>query len=92
MVKTGLCMFSLFVICSMAVPALSGRQSTKGPVEGSGQVETMTICQEPRPQICTMDYQPVCAQLEDGIFKTYSNACTACADTLVTGHSEGACE
>jgi hypothetical protein len=92
MVKTGLCMFSLFVIFSMAVPVLSGGQSIKGPVEGSGQVETMTICQEPRPQICTMDYQPVCAQLEGGTFKTYSNACTACADTLVSGHSEGACE
>ncbi len=50
-----------------------------------------TICTEPRPQICTMDYRPVCAKLSDGTFKTYSNGCTACSDPVVSEHREGMC-
>ena len=49
-------------------------------------------CKEPRPQVCTQDYRPVCAALPDGDFKTYSNGCSACSDPAVTGYSEGACE
>jgi len=92
MVKTGLCMLSLFVICSMAVPALSGGYQEEGASEKGGEEQVLTICEEPRPQICTMDYRPVCAQLEDGTFKTYSNGCTACSDPIVTGHRAGACQ
>jgi hypothetical protein len=52
----------------------------------------LTICSEPRRQACTRDYRPVCAQLQDGGFKTYSNGCTACADQAVTAYRHGACE
>ena len=31
--------------------------------------------------------RPVCAQLENGQFKTYSNGCTACSDAKVLGQS-----
>jgi len=58
---------------------------------GTG-VETLTFCPEPRPQVCTQDYRPVCAQLRDGSFKTYSNGCSACTDPAVTAYSGGACE
>ncbi len=51
-----------------------------------------TICTDPRPQVCTMDYRPVCAQLEDGSNKTYANGCTACSDQLVTAYIEGICK
>jgi len=54
--------------------------------------QEMVACPEPRPQICTQDYRPVCAKLRDGSFKTYSNGCTACTDPGVLGHREGACE
>jgi hypothetical protein len=54
--------------------------------------EPQTACIDPRPQICTMDYTPVCAQLENGELKTYSNACSACADVSVVAHSPAACE
>ena len=43
----------------------------------------LTICTDPRPQVCTMDYQPVCAKLNDENLKTYSNSCTACSDVNV---------
>jgi len=54
--------------------------------------EKVTVCNDPRPQVCTMDYRPVCAQLEDGSIKTYSNGCTACSDQLVTDYEEGVCK
>jgi cytochrome c5 len=50
-----------------------------------------TICVEPRSQACTRDYRPVCAALEDGSEKTYSNGCTACADASVTAWVGGPC-
>ena len=50
------------------------------------------VCAMPRPEVCTMEYLPVCGELFDGSIKTYSNACTACADTQVNAYREGACE
>ena len=49
-------------------------------------------CTEPRPQVCTQDYRPVCAVLKDGSVQTFSNGCNACSDPAVTGYREGACE
>ena len=54
--------------------------------------QKLVPCPEPRPQICTQDYRPVCAQLQDGSFKTYSNGCNACTDPAVTSYRDGACE
>ena len=51
-----------------------------------------TACKEPRPQMCTRDYRPVCAKLDDGSRKTYSNGCTACTDPKVTSYYQGACK
>lgn len=50
-----------------------------------------TICVEPRSQACTRDYRPVCAALDDGSEKTYSNGCTACADVKVITWVKGTC-
>ena len=58
------------------------------PSAGSPQ----TVCTEPRPQVCTMDYTPVCAELQNSELKTYANACGACADASVVSHRAGACE
>ena len=81
MKKTVLYILALLVICSMVVPAFADGYPEEGLPESGGAIEALTICHELRPQICTMDYQPVCAKLEDGTFKTYSNGCTACTDT-----------
>jgi len=58
----------------------------------SGIDKTFVACKEPHPQICTQDYRPVCGQLKDGSFKTYSNGCSACSDKNVKGYRDGACE
>jgi len=60
-------------------------------------------CPEPRPQMCTRDYRPVCATRDTGVRcvttpcpsteeKTYGNACSACADQDVISYRNGACE
>jgi hypothetical protein len=54
--------------------------------------DTLEVCPEPRPELCTMNYLPVCAQRKDGAFKSYANGCTSCTDTEVIGYRDGECE
>lgn len=57
--------------------------------------ESMSVaggaCADPRPQMCTRDYRPACGVLRDGSRKTFSNACSACADADVMSQAAGAC-
>lgn len=59
-------------------------------------------CQDPRPEVCTREYRPVCAQRDTGVrcvttpcdsseWVSRSNACTACSDPKVLGYRPGAC-
>lgn len=50
------------------------------------------LCEEPRPQICTREYDPVCATLKDGSIRTGATGCTSCSDSEVLGYKMGACE
>jgi len=78
--------------CLMAgLILLLGACTTAPPVEPT-MVAVTQECEEPRPQVCTMDYRPVCASLTDGGIKTYANGCTACGDAAVSSWIEGACE
>lgn len=51
----------------------------------------VTQCAAERPQVCTMEYNPVCGQLAAGGSKTYSSPCNACADDTVSGYLAGEC-
>ncbi|HBE91456.1 MAG TPA: hypothetical protein DDW55_02650 [Gammaproteobacteria bacterium] len=51
-----------------------------------------TKCTDPRPQLCTMDYQPVCAKKSDGTHRTYANGCGACSDSEVIEYLAGECK
>ncbi len=48
-------------------------------------------CADPRPQVCTLEYAPVCALLDKKQRKQYSNACKACANPAVVGYIAGPC-
>jgi hypothetical protein len=48
-------------------------------------------CVDPRPQVCTMEYNPVCAVVSDGTSKQYSSPCNACADDAAKSYLPGAC-
>ena len=60
-------------------------------------------CVEPRPQLCTQDYRPVCGLRDTGVRcvttpcesterLTYGNACSACSNPDVLGYTDGMCE
>jgi hypothetical protein len=51
-----------------------------------------TDCSDPRPEMCTRQYDPVCGLRRDGSTRTYGNACTACSDAEVVSHRPGACQ
>jgi hypothetical protein len=51
----------------------------------------LIICEEPRPQICTREYNPVCGSLKDGSTRTGSTGCTSCSDPEVVSYKMGAC-
>ena len=66
-------------------------QSTEQEEQAVNEV-ALTTCPETRPQICTMEYMPVCGSKSDASTKIYGNACGACGDVEVTGYVAGACE
>lgn len=60
-------------------------------------------CKKPRPEICTREYNPVCATKNTSVVcvttpcpsteeKTYATGCTACADPKVIKYKQGQCE
>ena len=62
----------------------------KNDINEPGALDVI-LCEEPRPQICTREYNPVCATLNDGSIKTGSTGCAACSDAQVKGYVMGAC-
>ncbi len=52
---------------------------------------TDTQCADPRPQVCTMEYNPACAVLVAGGTKEYASGCNACADDAVSSYVPGSC-
>ena len=72
----------------MTIGCISDSNKTSGI---SSPEDNFISCGEKRPEICTMEYVPVCAELDDGSRKTYSNACSACSDIEVVRYQVNAC-
>ena len=101
-------MVGFCLILFSSLPVFAGTDQSMATIKAEVQTDTgltfthqlhanaenqeMKACTEPRPQVCTQDYRPVCAELQDGNFKTFSNGCSACSDPAVTGYRDGACE
>jgi len=83
----------IYAAALCVLPILSAGCASSSSSKSSVSDEALAghICEYPRPQACTMDYKPVCANMDGGSLKTYSNGCTACADESVEGWVEGAC-
>ena len=71
-----------------------------GPDEPSGG---LAQCVDPRPELCTQDYRPVCGVRDTGVRcvttpcesverRTYGNACSACSNPDVVAYAPGVCE
>lgn len=69
-----------FVVLLLLLGACAGRDTVP-----------LVECTSPRPQVCTMEYAPVCAQLAGAQQQEYSSACNACADDAVSGYVSGVC-
>ena len=80
-----------------------GSSDSKTDAKPNTADKTFTDCQDPRPEACTQQYDPVCGLRDTGIrcittpcpsseWKTYSNSCTACSDPDVSGYWPGECE
>ena len=63
------------------------------PAERETSTEAgLVACTEPRPQVCTMQYEPVCARIGEGDaaeWKTYASDCSACGDPEVSAYRPG---
>ena len=66
--------------------------SEKNEINNEPGALDLILCEEPRPEICTREYNPVCGTLLDGSTKTGSTGCTSCSDPEVKGYKMGACE
>ena len=81
------CILSVFVL-SLQLAACATADQPVPKVENS----EFTQCQDPRPEICTMDYRPVCGVSVSGQSTTYSNGCGACSHPDVVAYTEGECQ
>ena len=70
---------------------VAGALSLAGCQDDMVREEGPTACEDPRPEICTREYLPVCATRADGTTGTYGNWCDACADEKVESYVPGAC-
>ncbi|MGI9227211.1 MAG: hypothetical protein ACR2PU_00310 [Gammaproteobacteria bacterium] len=74
-----------FILTLFVVPCLTS-------CDTSSDNETLdTMCSEPRPEVCTMEHDPVCGYKSDGTSKTYSNGCSACTEIEIIGYKNGEC-
>lgn len=80
--------------CAQTPHTASSASSATGP--------ELISCPAQRPQMCTRQYQPVCAVEDTGVRcvttpcpstvkRTYGNACDACSRPKVSGYVPGAC-
>jgi hypothetical protein len=72
------------------------------PAEGAAKPAKQLDCPAKRPEICTQQYQPVCASVDTGIRcikapcpsgeqREFSNWCVACTNPKVTTYVDGPC-
>ena len=83
--------FARFVIV-LGTTGFTGCTATPESTDDGEPRAAEVLCTDPRPEICAMDYTPVCGQLDDGTEKTFSNGCSACSDRAVVSYRPGACE
>jgi len=82
------------VVCGIVASLQAGGCADTKPHEPQGTESSpnMIRCTEPRPEICTQEYLPVCAELKNGAERTYASGCVACSDAKVVGYRPDPCE
>lgn len=91
------------VTSSPVEPAPSPAETAPAAGPHAGGRMAFVQCPEKRPEMCTHQFKPVCAEVDNGVRcvttpcnstdkKDYGNACAACADAKVVGHWPVACD
>lgn len=80
----------LLILLSLLSIACATTVDEKSNINEPGALD-LILCEEPRPQICTSEYNPVCGTLQDGTTVTGSTGCTSCSDPNVVGYKMGSC-
>lgn len=93
--------FTLFLLCLLLIACANQPSTDNSEIK---QIDSSKVlCKEPRPKICTREYRPVCATVNNDIQcdtencttsnqKTYATGCTACADSRVLSYEAGKCQ
>ena len=84
--------YSLLLLTALILLAGAGCSLHPGRDMKGPEASPWIKCRDPRPEMCTNEYDPVCGRLADGAFKTYGNACTACSYTGVVEYRPGSCD
>lgn len=84
------CSLSLVSLGILTAGCATSSVEEKEDINEPGALD-LILCEEPRPQICTREYDPVCATLKDGNTVTGSTGCASCSDPEVVGYKKGAC-
>jgi len=99
--RLNLLLLLLLAACSQAPVASESPPPAADPPAKEAKNEPVT-CTDPRPQACTMIYDPVCATRDTGVRcittpcpsseqKTMSSSCSACSDPKVISYVKGEC-
>lgn len=89
----------IYTICLLIIACTTQITDKTGKATN---LESVTICKNPRSPMCTREYNPVCATKDTGVrcvttpcpsteLKTYASGCTACADEKVISYTPGKC-
>jgi len=73
------------IACILLTTSLLMACGSPDPRPGRTPQEQLLGCPNPRPQACTMDYNPVCGVVGDKM-QTFANGCTACSESKVKGY------
>ena len=80
----------LLILLSLLSIACATTVDEKNNINEPGALD-LILCEDPRPQVCTREYDPVCGTLKNGSIVTGSTGCTSCSDSDVVGYKMGAC-
>jgi hypothetical protein len=83
---------ALLPLYTLLLAACSPLDDTMLDASSEIKIVTTIVCTDPRPEICTMEYRPVCASGLSGELTTFSSACSACSDQKVLHYKIGECE
>ena len=84
--------FTFLFAVLFTLMACNGLYEKEHPNEDPMKAKPLTgQCKDPRPKVCTMQYEPVCGLNMDGNHQDYPSPCSACGNSAVVSWTKGNC-